>query len=456
MPTGCKLFKNIPATTGQYWRQQVWDLNNTGKEIVLCCLNGATLGDIKTSLFYKTSNTCNSESTIIIENFCNDLVDKGILIKAFKRVNSASKIKITGSNEYFYPQHMMIELTSRCNLKCIHCYRESEPTKDDELPLEILISSLDELKNIGVNIVELTGGEPLMYYKAKEILLHCLKTFEGVALITNGTLIGEDILGIISDYKDKFLIQVDLDGPNHEMHDMIRGSGSFTDVIRAIKLLVKHGIKTRVAMNVIPATFHKIEETADLAHSLGATWFNFSPVDSLGRAKNMDLTFSTEEVLSMIGEIPSKLDEKYPQMIKWAEQQKLLKQKNVENNCGAGWRSFVLGPTGIIRPCPMLPENYLSLGNIKNTPLLDVFSNPLTAFLYDLTSPRNELCGDCKTIYNCGYCFARALFNQEKLGKSCDWALKTGLSNWWSPKNRDSNKSVICSKPSHTEYFTDQ
>ncbi|MDD4055169.1 MAG: radical SAM protein [Bacteroides sp.] len=210
------------------------------------------------------------------------------------------KIHITGSSDYYTPIHMMLELTYNCNLKCKHCYNDSGLKKADNIPLNDYLKIIQELKNKGVRGVELTGGEPLCHPDFKSIFKECAESFETVAVLTNGYALDEKIAELIGEYKQKVIVQVDLDGSSAEVHDYIRGvHGSFEKAKSAIKYLAQRNIKTRAAMSVLPNSIFDIENTLLLAKELGARWFAFSPVQKIGRGTDMLFNFTDRDYLHM-------------------------------------------------------------------------------------------------------------------------------------------------------------
>jgi radical SAM protein with 4Fe4S-binding SPASM domain len=125
-------------------------------------------------------------------------------------------------------RYLELQLTSRCNLKCKHCYL-GEPAKRD-LPLADTLSVLEEFDRMQGLRVLISGGEPLLYPHIRA-LNDALPRF-GVrkVLLTNGTMITN------SNHADWSLfdeIQFSLDGLR-EGHERIRGAGTFDAVMGGI------------------------------------------------------------------------------------------------------------------------------------------------------------------------------------------------------------------------------
>jgi MoaA/NifB/PqqE/SkfB family radical SAM enzyme len=135
-------------------------------------------------------------------------------------------------------------ITSRCNLRCSHCfYWQKLNASEDEL-------KIDEIKKIASSFkhpvsLSLTGGEPFIRKDVKEIIEAFCQGCgtKEVGIATNGTLTETTVETIHSILKADFLsglsVQVSLDGLEGT-HDSIRGGkGSFKKAINTISELKK-------------------------------------------------------------------------------------------------------------------------------------------------------------------------------------------------------------------------
>jgi MoaA/NifB/PqqE/SkfB family radical SAM enzyme len=113
---------------------------------------------------------------------------------------------------YFY-------LTEGCNLCCSHCYlnpkHEDKDHKYNYLDLDLFKDIIKQAKPLGLKSVKLTGGEPLMHPKIKEILEVVKQEDLRLVVETNGVLCTEEIAELISKCKNPFA-SVSLDGSDAE------------------------------------------------------------------------------------------------------------------------------------------------------------------------------------------------------------------------------------------------
>lgn len=342
--------------------------------------------------------------------------------------------RLTGSRSAYIPPHMTIELTAGCNLKCRHCYRESDSTRNQYMPTGDLLNILQRLSDAGLRSVELTGGEPLLHRDFLEILSFCAERLELVGVLTNGTILSQDIAEKFKSMEDKLILSISLDGSTAAAHDLRRGvPGAFQQTVQNIKLLSELGLKVRVSMCVDEESFGDIENTLLLARKLGAYAFSYSPVLPFGRARdwaprlwNLDKwqAFQAERELA----------EKYKGFLFFTPNEELCDSDSGRKSCGAGYRTYAMDPWGFVRPCVTFSPDELVIGNLIERSVEDVFSHPATNVLADLPSPGEGTCKDCHLSSFCRYCILRGL-RSSQIVSNCNWIHHTAnhaILNYWS------------------------
>lgn len=171
------------------------------------------------------------------------------------------------------PLGAKLELTHRCNLLCSFCYTDS-PMKtlqrDPEMTNDEWLAVIDQVIDVGVVEVVLTGGEPLL---RKGLTLEAARRFSaaGVAVIlnTNGWFVDKstaDALARIPHVR----VSVSIDGVTPELHDVARGvPGSWIRAIEGTNLLLAHGADVRVNHVVTPTNEHEVEAFVDAMVAFG-------------------------------------------------------------------------------------------------------------------------------------------------------------------------------------------
>jgi len=348
------------------------------------------------------------------------------LITVASSAQAPISCRTTGSKDWFFPVHVSIELTDRCNLFCRHCYRSCSPALTNEIPTERLLQILETLVDSGVRGVELTGGEPLLHAGIEDIIDFCTREFGLVALITNGTLLGDELVERLAAVSHKVVSSVSLHGPTAEVHDQVtRVPGSFELALAGMRRLAEAGILVRANMCLLPENLAHLESTLCLAQEVGATRFAYAPAMPVGRgkdlAKGLDQSTVAESVARLLAE-QSGLAERHRDFISLVSDDEVDEIES--GGCGAGTRAVTLGPTGTLRPCLMAPESALALGNLLEQSFEEVFTeNALVAALAETKVPSAGSCAGCGSESYCRLCVIRGLekFTTE-MGSRCAWA----------------------------------
>ena len=139
-----------------------------------------------------------------------------------------------------------IEITNKCNMKCLHCYNESNAHCNNEMTLDNYKIVIDSIEKLGVQKVQIIGGEPfIIRNKLKEMLLYTINKFKQIEIFTNGTLITDEWFDFLRDHHIRIALSVYSYLP--EMHDKVTGSfGSWEKTNETIEKLHNHGIEYRV------------------------------------------------------------------------------------------------------------------------------------------------------------------------------------------------------------------
>jgi radical SAM protein with 4Fe4S-binding SPASM domain len=173
------------------------------------------------------------------------------------------------------PRLVFWELTTGCNLSCIHCRASAtELMSPDDLSTSECLRVVDDLAQYAPFILVLSGGEPLWRRDVFEIASRANQHGIRVALATNGTLVDEAMADRI---KESGIVRVaiSLDGTDRATHDSFRGhSGAFEASIRGIRCLQDVGISTQINTTVSRHNAHQLPEMVELAKSLKVDAFH--------------------------------------------------------------------------------------------------------------------------------------------------------------------------------------
>lgn len=328
-------------------------------------------------------------------------------------------VRICGSCDWFCPEHTTVELTSRCNLRCEHCYRASSPEKDRYIDTAVLMRYLNEFYAHGGSVVELTGGEATLHPDFFQIVEWCHAHTSNFGVLTNAYGLTKPKADRLAQYKDNMVVAVSLDSHRPEFHSRFRGRpDAFERTTRAIKLLAERGFFIRVGMSVTLENFFDIEDTIRLARELGATKFTYSMVYDVGRAGESAIVQIKK--MSDSARYFEYYDRVFEENRDFLVTANSAQQNSVrKGNCGLVHRTVTLGPDGTLRPCVMFDKS-LSLGDIGRQGFEEIFSSGIGNRFAALPGPKPEICGDCPDFSYCANCVLRGLKTAAEKG-GCRW-----------------------------------
>lgn len=134
-----------------------------------------------------------------------------------------------------------IEVTTRCNSACTHCFVRAGLTEPTTLPVELAKEIVSEGHTLGYRHLHLTGGEPLLWKGLFGLFDYAFdRGYTTVLLNTNGRLLTDRVVQRLAGY-DGLSISVSLEGPA-PLHDSVRGKGSYRQTVRGIDRALHAGM----------------------------------------------------------------------------------------------------------------------------------------------------------------------------------------------------------------------
>lgn len=180
---------------------------------------------------------------------------------------------------------LVLELSDRCDQKCLHCGIWSVPGRAG-MNLDERLKVVDDAAAAGATSALLTGGEPLLspdlFPVAERLKEHGLK----VLLATNGRRLFEHAASIAR-WIDEVYVSLDGDGPTH---DRLRGVASYGRMAEGIAAARALGTSTRwVARSTLHAgNIEGFTATVEAARRLGVDHVSFLPLDASSGAFGAD------------------------------------------------------------------------------------------------------------------------------------------------------------------------
>ena len=318
-------------------------------------------------------------------------------------------------------------VTRRCNLKCVHCYSNSQNVQySDELDTDEGKRLISDLTSFGCPVILFSGGEPLMRKDLPELIQFAVDKGMRAVISTNGTLITKEKAQIFSKTGLSY-VGVSIDG-TRETHDRFRGvSGAYDASLRGIRNCQEAGIKVGLRFAMTKGNFSEIPHIFDLLEEKNIPRACFYHLVYSGRGSALvdeDLSHTeTRKVIDMIMDRTREFFEKgqpkeiltvdnhadgpyiYLRLLKEnpkrAEKVLELLKMNGGNNSGRGigcvsWDGEVYAD--------QFWRN-ISFGNVRKRPFSEIWldtNNQLMAQLKDKKSHIKGRCATCRWLDVCG------------------------------------------------------
>ncbi len=265
------------------------------------------------------------------------------------------------------PLSVQLDLTYRCNERCIHCYLDHHD--HGEMTTAEIKDLLDQMADAGVFYLTISGGEILMRRDFFEILEYArLRTF-CIKLKTNGILIRKKeadrikALGVES-------VQISIYSHVPEVHDAItKLPGSLAQSIEAIRRLRAHGIHVIMANVLMVQNVHDYAGVRALAAELGAQFIMDPTITPMMDGDRSILNLNVDEAAlrevfrneSLVG---GNIEEFCAPPLSPGE------DDMDQLPCSAGHTACYVSPYGDVYPCVQFP---LPSGNVRRMKFVDIW-----------------------------------------------------------------------------------
>ena len=195
----------------------------------------------------------------------------------------------------YRPRLIFWELTTGCNLRCIHCRASAtELMSPDDLTYEESCQVVDQIADYAPFILVLSGGEPLWRRDVFQLAERARDRGIRVALATNGTLVDDATADRIV-ASGILRVAISLDGADAATHDAFRGQpGAFDAALAGFRRLKARGMSVQINTSVSRHNEHQLPQILNLALELGADAFHIFLLVPVG----CGLTIKDEQMVS--------------------------------------------------------------------------------------------------------------------------------------------------------------
>ena len=321
----------------------------------------------------------------------------------------------------YRPRICVWELTLRCNLSCMHCGSSAGRARSHELSTAQCLSVVDQLADLGCEVVTLSGGEPTLRDDWEAIAAAAHGRGLLVNMVTNGTLVDDALADRLAS-SALCNVAVSLDGPR-DVHEAIRGEGTFEPTARAVERLARRGVPAAVMATVSQYNLDRLEETRQIALDLGASMLRFQLAKPMGNLLAQDdFVLEPRDLLRLLptlagmraaGGIKIRVGDSigfcgpYDGLLR-GESWDGKRQR--WSGCQAGMQAIGIEADGGVKGCLSMQarlrgsdrDPFLE-GNLRDERLADIWRRP-GAFAYNRAHELSDLTGDCRRCQHAARC----------------------------------------------------
>lgn len=282
-----------------------------------------------------------------------------------------------------------IEVTTGCNLRCVHCYGNAGTVQRIDMLEDDFRLVVNYLVKMGIKKVQLIGGEPFILNEKLKSFIDILGSkFDYIEIFTNGTLLNEEWMDYLKEKKIRLAFSVySYDACAHDI--VTKQPGSWAKTNHSIKLAKEAGVSYRVKNVLIKdislgscnTSLYRLSPNKDVVRMTGRADINLVSPELLKKRLITKESFSRIIEASYISRLVS------------------------GHNCFS--RRLYFAHDLEVYPCVM--ERRFSHGNLHNKHFSDLIDIELTMFGKD----KIEGCQDCEFRYYCFDCRPDSLGNSR-------------------------------------------
>ncbi len=321
------------------------------------------------------------------------------------------------------PGHLDLSLTHRCNLKCPYCFYDDEMAVEKDLTTDQWLTFIDHLRRLPVRELILSGGE-VFTRRDLPVLLDAMEAAgKRFAVLTNGTLVNDAWIDVLKRHRSRLsYVQFSVDGSCPQVHDSIRGPGTFIRTMEGLKRVLAAGLPDMVRMTITRLNAGDIEPTMDLLlGELGVRQVGTNDVVTIGAGCRINLGLTAPQhieamrsLVRMSGKYPGRIQASAGPLARYRTYRDIDRAMAGETvrssyrmgrltSCGCMGLKLAIRHDGMISPCNMLSD--LHLGNILTDSLEEVWRySPILKAMRDrarISLKEIEECRDCEYADYC-------------------------------------------------------
>lgn len=309
--------------------------------------------------------------------------------------------------------NLHIEITSKCNERCVHCYIPHE-NKINSMPSNLFYDILEQCKKMNLLHLTISGGEPMTHINFIDFIKKCNEYNFSINILTNLTLLSKAILEEMK--KSRILsVQTSLYSMDANIHDAVtQTEGSFEKTRNAILTLIENDIPLQISCPIVKQNINCYYDVVDWGKKHNINVSN----DYVIIARYNHATQNLSNRLS-INDVKKVLEQRIinePHYLELLEKE-AERKKGINPDdfiCSVCRSSICVSENGNVYPCAGW-QDYV-VGNINKASLSEIWNNSTKIqYLRNLRIRDFPKCIQCQENEFCTMCMVRNA-NEHPLG----------------------------------------
>jgi len=296
----------------------------------------------------------------------------------------------------FKPRVVVWELTLRCNMNCLHCGSRAGQPRPNELTEAEGFSLIDQLLELGAQVVTLSGGEPFLHPSWAAYARRFADGGARVYVITNGLLLQQNVEALKAAGVHQVGLSVDgLEATHNHIRQHPR---SFAVALEGAEAVLAAGMAVAAVTHVSRANFGDLEGMYALFAERRFTAWQLQLTFKQGRMNDHDeLSLSPEEVPRVVEFVQAKQALDGPPRVVVGDNVGYYCSPPIRDKtwkgCFAGRHLVGIESDGGVKGCLSLPGEFVE-GNVRDEPLRAIWEDP-QRFVYNRYFTPDMLEGGC-------------------------------------------------------------
>lgn len=280
----------------------------------------------------------------------------------------------------------------------MHCYL-TKGKKQLECSTEEVKDILEQLAEAGTLYLTLSGGEIFLRKDLPKIVRKARELHFAVWLLTNGTLIDNEMIDEIAEWHPEMVAFSVYDLESSVHNSITKKQGSLTKTLNAISALRERDVPVKISSVLMQSNIGGYRRLYAFAKEIGAqfqTDYRITPKTD-GSRTPLQYHITEQEVKQALS------DPIFSREYETVNPDLTQGYSGVFNEipCGAGHMSCYISPSGVVTPCAQVP---IECGSLRERSFAEIWNNSPKLKFFRTIRLSDMPCGKCKFFAYCRPC----------------------------------------------------